>query len=321
MTIRLFLRTLPYVAMRALVFLAFGMASILFVAVVLGLGFVLSAFAGGAGTVVLIVAVMLVGGLWGLAKLANRYVLYLVKVGHVAVVTELVVNGSLPEGTNQFAYGKDKVVRHFGSASALFAVDQLLAASVQQVLGWLTSLGGGCLANVPGLRALGGVVRRILSIAANYIDEAVMSYVLQRGDENVWQAATDGVVLYAQGWKRLLTSAAVLALLVSVVWLVGFALFLMAGLATYPALGAPAEIDGVAYGFMMALPALFLASIFQWLLVDPLATVAMVVAYNKAIVGQTPSVDLNAELQGVSSSFRQMSEHATTGTATRPLAP
>jgi len=307
MTIRLFLRTLPYVAMRALVFLAFGMASILFVAVVLGLGFVLSAFAGGAGTVVLIVAVMLVGGLWGLAKLANRYVLYLVKVGHVAVVTELVVNGSLPEGTNQFAYGKDKVVRHFGSASALFAVDQLLAASVQQVLGWLTSLGG--------------VVRRILSIAANYIDEAVMSYVLQRGDENVWQAAADGVVLYAQGWKRLLTSAAVLALLVSVVWLVGFALFLMAGLATYPALGAPAEIDGVAYGFMMALPALFLASIFQWLLVDPLATVAMVVAYNKAIVGQTPSVDLNAQLRGVSSGFRQLSEHATTGTATRPLAP
>lgn len=234
MTIRLFFRTLPYVAMRALAFLAFGMASILFVAVVLGVGFLVSSFVGGVAFVVPVVAV---GGLWGLTKLARRYVLYMVKVGHVAVVTELVLNGALPEGTNQFTYGKDKVVGHFGSASALFAVDQLVASSVHQVLNWLTSMTG-CLVQVPGLQALAGIARRVLSIAANYIDEAVMSYILQHGEANVWQAAADGVVLYAQSWKRLLTTAAVLALLVSVVWLAGFALFLMAGLATYPAFGA-----------------------------------------------------------------------------------
>ena len=324
MAIGLFIRTLPYVAMRALVFLAFGMASILFVAVMLGLGFVASSLAGGAGGVLLFVVLVVVAGLWGLAKLAQRYVLYMVKIGHVAVVTQLVVNGSLPEGANQFTYGKDKVVSHFGSASALFAVDQLVAASVHQVLSWLTSLTslpGGCLARVPGLQALGAVARRILDIAANYIDEAVMSYVLQRGEEDVWQAAADGVVLYAQSWKRLLTTSAILALLVSVVWVAGFVLFLLAGLATYPVFGAPAEIDGVAYGFIVALPALFLASIFQWLLVDPLATVAMVVSYNKAIVGQTPSVDLYAQLEGVSPGFRHMSERAGAAVATRPLAP
>ncbi|HHX42507.1 MAG TPA: hypothetical protein GX714_00770 [Chloroflexi bacterium] len=318
MTFRLFTRTLPYVAMRALVFLAFGMASILFVAVMLGIGFLASSLAGGAGGVLVIVALVALGGLWGLAKLAKRYLLYLVKIGHVAVVTELVVNGTLPEGANQFTYGKDKVVRHFGGASALFAVDQVLSASVQQILSWLTSLGGGCLIRVPGLQALGAIARRVLSIAANYIDEAVMSYILQRGDENVWQAAADGVVLYAQSWKRLLTTAAVLAALVSAVWVVGFVLFLLAGLATYPVFGGPAEMDRLAYGLIVALPALFLASIFQWLLVDPLATVAMVVTYNKAIAGQTPAVDLYAQLQGVSSSFRQLSERAVSARARSP---
>lgn len=322
MTIGIFVRTLPYVVMRALVFLAFAMVSILFVGVVLGLGYLAASIFEGAGGVLFIVALVAVGGLWGLAKLAQRYVLYLVKIGHVAVITELVVAGSLPEGTNQFAYGKDRVVGHFGSASALFVVDQLVAASVRQVLNWLTGLAGGCLVRVPGLQAVAAIARRVLSIAANYIDEAVMSYILQRGEEGVWQAAADGVVLYAQSWKRLLTTAAILALLVSVVWVAGFALFLMAGLATYPVFGAPAEIDTVAYGFIVALPALFLARIFQWLLVDPLATVAMVVSYNRAIVSQTPSVDLYAQLKGVSSGFRRMSERAEgAGAATRPLAP
>jgi hypothetical protein len=75
----------------------------------------------------------------------------------------------------------------------------------------------------------------------------------------------------------------------------------------------------VGYGFMVAIPALFLARIFQWLLVDPLATVAMVVSFNMAIEGQQPSYDLRGQLAGVSSRFRQLTEHSGVG-AVQPLA-
>lgn len=318
MALAIFLRTLPYVLMRALVFLAFGAASIVFVALVLGVGLLIVSIVGGGASIPFIIIVAVIGGLWGLTRLAQRYVLYLIKIGHVAVVTELVLHGALPEGTNQFSYGKDKVVGHFGSATALFAVDQLVAGSVRQIQGWLTSAAG-CVTRVPGLGAVVAIAKGILSIAANYVDEAVMSYILQRGEEDVWQAAADGVVLYAQSWKRLLTTSALLAVLVSVVWLAGFALFVMAGLATYPLYGPQLGADTVAYGIIVALPALFLVSIFQWLLVDPLATVAMVVSYSKAIAGQTPSVDLHAQLRGVSPRFRAIAERAGTGAVTRPL--
>lgn len=318
MALRIFVRTLPYVAMRALAFLAFGAASIVFVALVLGVGLLMASLVGGGTSIPFVIIVAVIGGLWGLTRLAQRYVLYLIKIGHVAVVTELVLHGSLPEGTNQFSYGKDRVVGHFGSATALFAVDQLVAGSARQIQSWLTSTTG-CAMRVPGVGAVVAIAKRILSMAANYVDEAVMSYILQRGEGDVWQDATDGVVLYAQSWKRLLTTSALLAGLVSVVWLAGFVLFLLVGLSTYPLYGARLAVEPVAYGFIVALPALLLATVFRWLLADPLATVVMVVAYNRAIADQAPSVDLYAQLRGASSRFRAMTERAGAGAITRPV--
>jgi hypothetical protein len=109
-------------------------------------------------------------GVFALTTLARRYVIYLVRIAYVAVITKIWTRGSLPEGTNQVVYGKEKVIKHFGSASALFFVDSLVAGTVRQVLRWLSSLAG-FLGRIPGMGLVISIVRRILSLAANYIDE------------------------------------------------------------------------------------------------------------------------------------------------------
>ena len=129
----------------------------------------------------------------------------------------------MPAGTNQFSFGKDKVVKHFGSASALFVIDQLVSVAVRQILNWL-SRAASCLSQVPGVNALVSIIRAILQVAGNYVDESVMSYILQHEDQDVWQAAADGLVLYAQNWKKLLLTATVLALIIA---LLGVGVFLI----------------------------------------------------------------------------------------------
>jgi hypothetical protein len=133
-TAGIFFRTLPYVFLRILVYLLFGLALIVFFGLMGGIGYLIARLFQGAGLPLVVVGMIAVMGAWALTALAQRYFLYLVKIGHVAVITEIVTKGDLPAGTNQVAYGKEKVLKHFGSASALFLVDQLVAGTVRQAL-------------------------------------------------------------------------------------------------------------------------------------------------------------------------------------------
>lgn len=315
MAFDIFLRTLPYVLMRALVYLVFGLGMLVFLGIIFLVGLLLNGIFPGSALPMVILVVIALGGLFGILQLAKRYVLYLVKIGHVAVITELVTVGELPADTNQFSYGKDQVISHFGSASALFVVDQLVSSTVRQILGWLGAAGG-CANEIPGLNAVVSIIRAVLQIAADYIDESVMSYILQHRETDIWQAAADGLVLYVQNWKKLLVSAAVLALIIALLGVVVFMLVLV------PFLGfaqtQPESARGLYYviGFVLAIIA---AGVFKSLVVDPMATVGMVVTYNEAIEGQTPSIDTSAQMAAVSSKFRQIQTKVGIGNPTHPL--
>ncbi|MHB9033747.1 MAG: hypothetical protein ACYC6L_11960 [Anaerolineae bacterium] len=315
MGINIFIRTLPYVLMRALVYALFSVGVLVFLGILFLLGLLFNAVFPGSAVPVIILAVIAVSGIFGLIRLAQRYVLYLVKIGHVAVITELVTVGELPAGTNQYSYGKDQVVSHFGSASALFVVDQLVSAAVRQIMNWL-SAAAGCANQVPGLNALIGIIKAVLQIAADYIDEAVMSYILQHKDQDIWRAAADGLVLYAQSWKKLLLTAAVLALIIAVL---GIAIFLLVALPFFGLAQTQPEASRPLYYVVGFVLAIIVSGIFKALVVDPMATVGMVVSYNQAIQGQTPSIDTGAQIASVSSKFRQIQGRVGTGTDTKPL--
>lgn len=308
MTIRVLFKTLPYFILRLVAYLIFGIAIIVFLAIMGAVGFLLYKIFKGAAAPLLIVALVAILGLWGLVRLLERYILYLVKAGHVTVITELVQKGELPAGTNQISYGKDKVVKHFGETSVLFAVDQLVSGSVRQILGWLTQLAG-CLASIPGLSLIISLAKRMLSLAANYIDEAILSYIVSHEGENVWKAASDGVVLYAQSWKQLLKTAAFLVFIIIVGWVVAFIIFLVIFLGIARGITSVQNLQ-IIYGFIGLAAAYIIACVLKWIFVDPLATVVMIVSYNQAIQDQTPSYDLYSQLSQASSKFRQLSQKA-----------
>jgi hypothetical protein len=314
MALKVFFKTLPYVLMRALVFAIFGLGMLIFLGIIFLIGLLLNSIFKNSPWPMLILAVIALGSVIGITRLAQRYVLYLVKVGHVAVITELVTVGELPAGTNQFSYGKDKVVKHFGSASALFVVDQLVSVAVRQILNWLGQAAS-CLGQIPGVNAIVSIIRAILQVAGNYVDESVMSYILQHEDQDVWQAAADGLVLYAQNWKKLLLTATVLALIIA---LLGAGIFLIVFLPFLALAQAQTEAAQPLYYMVGLVLALIISAIFKWIVVDPLATVGMVVSYNQAIKGETPAVDLSDKLASVSGKFRSIRDRAGSG-QTQPL--
>lgn len=305
----LFFRTLPYVFLRIGVYLLFGVILIAFLAVMGGIGYFIARHFQGAGLpLVVVVGLVAVMGAWALTVLAQRYFLYLVKIGHVAVITEIVTKGDLPPGTSQVGYGKEKVLKHFGTASTLFVVDALVAGAVRQVLNWLTRLAG-CLGGIPGLNLVIGLLRRILGLAGNYIDEAVMGYVLTHEEQSIYQAACDGVVLYAQSWRQLLGTATWCVLVVAAVWVVSFLALL------FPLLGVARSLTPVPglqalYGLVALLAAIVFAGMIKWIVADPLATVAMVASYHRAIARQVPAHDLRATLSSISGKFRRLAQKA-----------
>lgn len=317
MTGRIILKTLPYLFLRFVAYLLLCLGMLLFLGIVGGIGYLLTKVFKEAAIPLIILVVISIIILWGIVRLVQRYVLYLIKAGHVAVITDLVRKGNLPAGVNQIAYGKDKVIKHFGETSILFAVDQLVRASVRQILNWLTSLAG-CLSQIPGMGLIISFLRRVLSIAANYIDEAVLSYIIAHEEaKNVWKTAADGVVLYAQSWKSLLKTAVTFAFLVLIVWTAIFIFFLIAfltlsmGLAkTFATAQVPASALQLLFGFVAVLAAYIIANVVKWILVDPLATVSMIVSYNQAIQGQEPSYDLHRQLSQVSRKFRELTQRA-----------
>ena len=302
--ITIFMQTLPYVFLRVGVYLLFGLALILFLGIMGGIGFFIHSIFQGAAMPLFILGLIAVGGIFGLAVLAKRYVIYLIRTAHVAVITEIWTRGALPEGVNQIAYGKEKVINHFGSASALFFVDKLVDGTVRQILNWLSSMTG-FMGKIPGVNLILGIARRILTLAANYIDEAVMSYIIKYTEKDIWQAAADGVVLYAESWKSLLRTAALFVFFVGVAWLAGFLIILLPLLGLARSLAGGSELQ-MLYSFIALFIAFVGAAVFKWALVDPMATVAMVVTFNEATEGKQPSVDLRTRLATVSGKFRRM---------------
>lgn len=215
-----FLRTLPFVALRIAVGLLFGLVTVVYFGIVGWL--VLTLFDAGTvsgpiGGIGLLVASLL---FLAAVRFARRYLLYMVAAGHIAVIAHIVETGETP--SNQLAFGTGRVRSHFEEANALFVVDQLVKAAIRQFNGRAISLSN-LAGSVSALRNVLTVLRKGIALAASYIDEAIVAYVFVADEENTWRAARDGVVLYAKTWKSILGST---LLVVLAMYAVAFALLL-----------------------------------------------------------------------------------------------
>ncbi len=297
-----FVKTAPFVLLRFGIGILLGALSTLYFGVI---GYFLYSFVE-AGTVSWAIAV---GGLLVSLVLfyyawqwVVKYLLYLVKAGHIAVIAEAVDTGEVPP--NQIQYGTEQVTEQFAQATALFGVDQVVKGVLTQFNRGVMSLSN-LVSFIPALAQLIRVAGKAVRIAASYLDEAVIAYMFLNPTGNRWKSATDGLVIYAKTWKPVLAATMTF---VGAMYALGLTLFLLLT-------PLAAVLSGLSLVF----------ELFGWVVVGGI-TVAIysgvLKPYVKTVVittfliesrGKTPDAETRAWLAERSETFRELQGKADEG--------
>jgi hypothetical protein len=304
--IGLIARSLPYALMRFFVLLAFAFACIVWAVVAIGGSVWAGTHIAGAFGLAWLVSCLIVAGWFWVAVL--RYLLHLIECGHVAVLTELVVQGRVGNGSeSMFAYGKRVVIEQFGQVNVLFALNMLVRGAVHAVHATLESLGH--LLRVPGIELIGRLVTLILRASTRYLDKVIFSYNLACKAPNPWLGARDGLVYYAQNAKPVLKQAVwivvldyVLTALLWLVLLVPAAALTAILPSSVRELGAVLTV-GSAVLFALAGRAAF---------VKPIFLVMIMVRFHELVEHQPINREWISRLDQVSARFRSLGERAAT---------
>jgi hypothetical protein len=296
---KIILQTMPILWVRMGAYAVFWVATIIYLGITGGVSWLVGQAVGFLGVILFIGSLVAIGPIY---QLAYRYVFYMIKAAHLAVVAEILQKGSLPSGESQLAWGRKAVTSRFGEASAMFIVDELVDSVIRAFTNTVYSVSR----FLPGetFENLARVVNRVVRFAMGYIDEAILARSFWREDKNVWETAEDGLVLYAQVWRPLLTNAVALMLLSFVPFIVAFVLIAapMGGL--------------VAWVFTPQLAgwSIIITLIFAWLVKvaigDAFAMVAIVASYRDETEGMTPNPEMSARLESVSDKFREIKQRA-----------
>ncbi len=311
--LRLFLQTLPYALARFGILLGLSILGILWGVVTFGGG----AWVGEkihpyAGFGWIAVGCGALGWLW---TFMVRYALYLIKCGHVAVLTELIVRGQIGNGSEgMFSYGKRVVKDRFLQVNVLFALDHLVDGVVRAFNGTLDWIGQ--LLPIPGMEGLMKLVKAILFSASTYLDETIFSYILARNESNPWRGGQDGLIYYCQNAKPVLKTALWVVVLDKVLSVV------LWGLMMLPALLVTHLIGGAAAVWAIVIAVLFAANARSAFL-EPIFLIMVMTTFHVGAEGRPINPEWDARLTSVSGKFAQIKDKARAWTAGKsaPAAP
>ena len=299
----LMLRTWPFLLFRAVVYFGIAAALVVVTGTGAGVGYGVGMF----GDAEFQAGSTFWGGAVGFGLTAGGvfflrdYLLYMVKAGHIAVLVELLDNRPIPGGQGQIAYARTIVADRFGQASALFALDQL----VKGVINVITGLTEGLLSilPIPGLDRLMGAVRAYLRLAVGLVDEVILAHAIRERSDNAWEAAHDGLVLYAQNARPMLVNAAWLTL---ITWVLAFVVF---ALMIAPAAAVVWLLPGDSSAGMF-----IFAVVFAWAVkaavIEPFALACLLQVFFKVTEGQVPKPEWRGRLAQASTKFRTLGERA-----------
>lgn len=314
----LLMKTAPFLGARLGILVAMSVVALVYWFIVI-VGFLfLANRAPIVGWAWLIVTLGIAGWVW---RAVIRYFLYLLKAGHIAVLTELITKGQIGNGSEgMFSYGKRIVKERFGEVNVLFVVDMLVDGVVRafnRTLDWVSSL-----IPVPGLDSVVGFVKAVLRASTTYIDESIFSYNLARGDANVFRSSKDGLIYYAQNSKEILkTGVWVVVLEKALSFIVFWVVFLPALAFAYllpSTFGVWVPITAIVAGL------LFAADVQQAIL-KPLFLTMVMLKFHSVVRGQAINPEWDQRLESVSGKFKELKEKASawgTGRAApSPVAP
>lgn len=306
-------KTFPFILARLIIYGLFLLGALVFLAIMAGIGYLIYKAFGESGAAFSVVLLLAFFAVYGALRFLERYVLYLVKMGHVAVITELLRTGQVPDGKNMVTYGKQQVTDSFGASNVAFAVDGMVHGAVKQIQSWVIRAGD-MFSFIPGSKNIIGILNMIMSMSLNYIDEAVMSYVFVRkskgNEETVWKSAADGVTLYTQSWKSILKSAAISVALIFVFSIVMFIALVIPFMFISSLIASDTPGLGTFLGIVAVVVAAIFTTVLKRVLFDPIVTIMMIRSYQMSIRNLKPAVDLQQKLLSVSPRFNKLFEKA-----------
>ncbi|MDR2374193.1 MAG: hypothetical protein LBD77_08910, partial [Bifidobacteriaceae bacterium] len=300
----IFVRTLPFVFFRLLASLALVSALGAYAALVLlGVGLLLGTSLSPLVSVVIVVVFGILG--IGVYRFLARYISYMVKAAHVAVIGELAANGRISTSDGIISYGAGKVRQRFASANVFFVLDSLVAGAVKQIQNAI-SAASNWLSAVPGVKQIAALLRMFTGIVLNYVDEAVLSHIFRADGVSAWKGAADGIVLYFQHWKAVLKNAAWIVLFL-LVWYFGGGVSLFFAFSLMFKAMIPTSQIAI---FLSILAAVTVVALVKAAVVDPLILIAIINNYTKVTLGVTPAIDLYEKARRFSSRFRKIEQKA-----------
>jgi hypothetical protein len=295
---KLMLRTLPIIGIRLGANLVFWIGLLIYLAIAGWVAYLAGNAIQIVGVILFIVALVAILPIY---NLAYRYVFYMLKAAHIAVIAELLANGSVPGGRGQLDWGRQKVQERFGEMNAMFIIDELVNGVVHAFTRTVFAL----TAWLPGdtIRMAVRMVNRVIEYAMNYIDEAVLARSFWTERESVWTNARDGVVLYAMVWKPILMNAIALMILSYVPFVVAFILF-AAPIGLLLSQTSP-QLAG-----WSIIATLVLAYLIKVALGDAFAMTAIIATYQRETASLTPDPNMVAKLDSVSTKFTDLKKRA-----------
>ncbi len=294
------MQTKAYLVYRAAIYGALAVGALLYLAF---LGIIGAIFGGGAALIVFVIT-LVGGGVMGLGRLLGDYVLYMLKAGHVALITEIIEKGALPAGVSQTAWAKERVLGLVKEASVLSLLDQLVKGIIRYINREI--LGFSQILPIPGLEGAANAAGKIVQLSLTYVDETMLAYALRTHAANVFESSKRGIVLYCQCWKGLLKNAVALAVAGYVLTALLFAVFAVPLGAV--ALLVPAKWATFRMGLFLT--ALVLAGSIKLVLYDPFACTATILTFFTESKGLEPSPEWESRLDAASELFRELKTKA-----------
>ncbi|MCM1091557.1 MAG: hypothetical protein NC092_05675 [Butyrivibrio sp.] len=238
--------------------------------------------------------------------ISQYYLGYLLKAGHIAVVTALVTKGSLPE--DSFAYGIETVKKKFATAAAYFAVDRLVSGAVNQINNGLDIVGN-VLGKLPGMDSVVSFAKSFVNIALGNVDECCLAYTFFHEEQSAFKSAADGVVIYFQNWKTILKDALKTALVTFIVSMIAGLLLFLVTVGALGLLGMP----GLGVFFVSLMLTMMIVLIVKSAVMDSYTMVCMVCSYLQVAPTTELTFDLYEKLCGLSSKFKSLFQKAKEG--------
>lgn len=254
-----------------------------------------------------------------------RYCGYLFTAAQVAMITEGVSKGTLPDDV--YAAGKQAVKRRFVTTSVYFALWSITKAITNQITAGLNALGRVADAgnNAGPASTVAGIVSTVISVVLEYLNYCSLGWVFLNANQSPFKSTCDGAVVYFQNWKTLLQNAGkVIGITVVSLVVIGGVFFRLGYLAfgSIPSLTAVlADLDasatlddgsavppGTSLIILCVIVALLLWGGIHSAFVKPFILISVMRRYIEAGLANPPKVDLYGKLAGMSAGFRKALE-------------